>query len=305
MTSLASVDPYPVDVLPDGWDKATAIGTVGAVAVAVLIAVVEAWRAAKARRERDALASSQRATERRSTASLVSAWVERTYIPADDGTTYVPQVWAHIINGGQSPVYDVHSSVGLVPPELSEKKPISLGALSIPSPMAVLPPNSYLSFDLTVPLVPHRQDEQGLTPETPRLEVSLTDPNDVRWVRELDGRLVESERSIGQLVDSDDRESMDRQMGRLDELNPLAVVTGFLSVLGDEDLTDADAVDQLGLVLAPEAEGWRGLDGAGVASLREDLQEYGLAGHVSYPGVQHRLREDHEGRFTTSPGRRG
>ena len=77
MACLVAADPLPVGVKPDAIDWLTAIGTVGVVAVEV--AVVEGLRAAKARRERDELAASQRLAERRATARLVS---ERTYVAA-------------------------------------------------------------------------------------------------------------------------------------------------------------------------------------------------------------------------------
>ena len=82
MAWLVAADPLPVGVKPDAIDWLTAIGTVGAVFVAVGVAVVEGLRAAKARHEGDELAASQRPAERRATARLVSAWVERTYVAA-------------------------------------------------------------------------------------------------------------------------------------------------------------------------------------------------------------------------------
>jgi hypothetical protein len=77
MAWLVAADPLPVGVKPDAIDWLTAIGTVGAVFFAVGVAVVEGLRAAKARCERDELAASQRLAERRATARLVSAWVDR------------------------------------------------------------------------------------------------------------------------------------------------------------------------------------------------------------------------------------
>ncbi len=72
MAWLVAADPLPVGVKPDAIDWLTAIGTVGAVFVAVGVAVVERLRAAKARHEGDELAASQRLAERRATARLVS-----------------------------------------------------------------------------------------------------------------------------------------------------------------------------------------------------------------------------------------
>jgi hypothetical protein len=129
--SLIATDPLPVDVRPDILDWLTAIGTVGAVAVAVGVAIVEAVRAHSARSERDAVLEAQRASEYRAVARLVSAWVERSYVRAEDGTHYVEVAFAHIINESDLPVFQVRASISLSSAVPHGSKPITLGPLSI------------------------------------------------------------------------------------------------------------------------------------------------------------------------------
>jgi len=254
-----------------------------AVFVAVAVAVVEAVRASSARKQRDALLSEQKSWEHRATARLVSAWVEEDFVPSEQGTSYVRHVVAHIINGSDQPVFQVAPSV-LVSPSVSEDSPpLTLGPLSIPPLMAVLPPQRELVFDLTIPLLPHRMENRGATPGTVGLELGFTDPNDTRWVRESDGRLVESAREVGRLTESTDAERAVRQLGRGDVDNPMAVTLKFLNIILDDELEDVDALRQLKDVLAPEAEGWRGLDENALHGLRAELHSYELGTHVSYP----------------------
>lgn len=269
---------------PVGWtDVLSALTSSAAVLVAVAVAVIESWRARKARAERDEVIAAQRAAEHRATARLVSAWAEQGFQPSEAGTEYVRHVVAHIVNGSDQPVFQVSSSVVLTASSPDGPQPLVLGPLSMPPLIPVLPPHRELLFDLTLALLAHRTDNQGAAPDTPGVEIGFTDPNDIRWVRESDGRLVESTREVGKLFAAVDDELVQRQLGRMDPYNPMAVTLAFLSAITDEDRSDREALRQLKDTLAPEAKGWRVLDADLLAELRSELHDYRLGSHVWYP----------------------
>ncbi|ADB31158.1 hypothetical protein Kfla_2076 [Kribbella flavida DSM 17836] len=269
---------------PPVWSAVLeSVTTAGTMAIAVGVAVVEARRANAANKERDALLAEQNAERHRSTAKLVSSWVEQSYTPNENGTAYVQQIHAHIINESNDPVFNVEASIYLTSPVPGEHPPVILGSLSIPRIIPILPPRRELIYDLTLPLMPHRQEEIGVQPKVPGILLLFTDPNDVRWVRELDGRLVLSERRQAELVESEDDEGAERQVGMLDEANPFAIVCGFIHTVTREDIPASDALRELRKILAPEAKGWEGLDANGISQLRADLAGYNPANHVTYP----------------------
>jgi hypothetical protein len=266
------------------WTEVVSALTGGvALIVAVAVAVVEAIRARSARRERDEVIKSQKDAEKRATAKLVSAWVERTYIPSDDRTHYVQATFAHIINEADTPVFDVHATVQLAPALSPGVKPVSLGPLSIPPKISVLPPRRELIFDLTMPLHAHRSDNQGASPDVPDILLGFTDPENVRWLRDAEGELVEHSGELGRLFAvSDEDEGIARQFGRADPGNPLAVVAGFLESIADSGLSDQEALRQIRMLISPEATGWN-LNAELLGVLRIELADYHVGTHVAYP----------------------
>lgn len=65
---------------PENYDFWTSVGTVGAVVVALLVALTQATVAIVISIRRNLLA-------RRKVASLVSAWLEHVYLPSEEGHT--------------------------------------------------------------------------------------------------------------------------------------------------------------------------------------------------------------------------
>jgi hypothetical protein len=280
----AAMAPIPVDVKPDLLDWATAVGTAGAVLVALGVAVFEARRARRAEEERDSLIRAGQQEARRATARRVTAWIEESFAPVEDGTHYLHRATAHLLNESDEPVFQLGASVILSSPFEGESlHDVILGPLSIPQLIPVLAPKRELIYDLSTPLMAHRDEAQSALTETPRIIVSFTDPNDVRWTREADGRLVESTREPGNLFATDDDEGARRQIGGIHALNPMAVAMGFLSAIRDEASPLEESLDRVRTFLAPEAEGWRSLDISAIAQLRGQLTDYNLGGHVLYP----------------------
>jgi hypothetical protein len=258
------------------------VTTAGAMAIAVGVALVESRRADQANKERDALLAEQTAERHRGTAKLVSAWIEQGFVSVDD-SGYIQYARAYIVNGSTDPVFNVQACVWLETSMPEGPQPISLGALSIPRFIKVLPPNRTLEFDLTSPLLPHRRSEAGLAPDVPSIELLFTDPNDVHWARELDGRLVQREKRRAELLPSTDNEAAERQLGRMDEANPIAVVFMFLNILRDEDLSEPEMMDQIRNALSTEAVGWQSTTYSDFISFREELTDFSVASNVAYP----------------------
>ena len=257
------------------------VTTAGAMAIAIGVALVEGGRAKRANKERDALLAEQIAERHRGTAKLVSAWIEQGYVLVDGG--YVQYSRAHIINESNDPVFNVQATVWLFSNEPNGPTPIHLGSLSIPRFINVLPPRRTLEFDLTSPSTPLSASEIGIAPDSPTIELLFTDPNDVHWARELDGRLVERDKRLAELIPSDDQERADRQIGRLDQANPLAVVFRFLDLIRDESLNEEELMEQVWDVLSFEAAGWLTTTYTDLMSFREELKGFSVGTNVVYP----------------------
>jgi hypothetical protein len=272
---------------PVQWtDILESVTTAGAMAIAIGVAIVEARRANRANNERDALLEEQKLERYRGTAKLVSAWIERGFLPVPDGTTFIPYARAHIINESNDPVFDVQATVYLQPDLPDAGHPIALGPLSIPRAIPVLPPRRELEFDLTLPLLPYSKEESGARPDLPVIELLFTDPDDVKWAREIDGRLVAREKRMAELIPSDDQERADRQIGRLDSSNPLAVVFTFLHLIRDENLTESDVMAAIWGILSLYATGWQGVTYQDLMGFRDELAEFSVATNVLYPVPQ-------------------
>jgi hypothetical protein len=252
---------------PSWQDTATAIGTLLAVAVALGIALAGGVSAIRTRRRTERL-------QKIATASLVSGWVEDTYVPTLDGRAYVRRAIVHLANESNEPVFNVYVSIGV------GWHPRSIGPLSVPASIPVLPPRRSFSWDISVPLRAHENTY------SPRAETSFMDSSGCRWVRGLDGSLREVTDEPAQLVSADsevDRANAEVQQGRMDAYNPMAAAISFVNILSYDTSVD---LEQLRQVLDPEAAGWKSLDAAQANTLREEFADYGLAGFVSYPAPQ-------------------
>ncbi len=277
--------PFQVDVVPDLLDWLTTVGTLAAVAVSVGVAIVESRRARAAEREKEELVAAQQLSQRRAIARLVSAWIEKRYEPAEDRTHYKLKYVAHIINESDLSVSNVSPCVAIFFGDSIEQKPTILGSLSLPRRIAVFPPRRELEFDLSIPLQAHRRldDESGLMEYEPRLEIRFTDPSEISWVREYDGRLVET-RDVAThfLAITDDAEVL-AQVGPGHAYNPMSVALSFLTTLTDESINDSVAISRLKKILSPTAEGWKPVTSNTLQTLREGLSDYSLATHIKYP----------------------
>jgi len=242
-------------------DTATATGTLLAVVVAVGVAIFETVRSARARRALER-------KERIATAGLVSAWVEERYTPNEDGSAYVRDLRLHLANESNEPVFRVTVSVGV------GYEPRSIGPLSVPAPIPVLPARRALSWDISLAVRAHDDTE------SPCAEVGFTDSSNRRWLRNFDGSLVETTGQTSTLLESTDRERGERQLGReADPANAMAVALAFLYAL---DSAEVDLEEFRGL-LAPEASGWDDLDDESRAEICDNLSGYGVGGFVRYP----------------------
>lgn len=229
----------------DIWVVATAIGTVGATAVAL-------WLGARGiRKERDRVSR------------VVSAWVTDEYLEEADRRSYRRRVVVHISNESDEPVFGAR--VGVIVGEPA----VRLGPLSAPALIAVIPPRRELLFDVSTPLRAHPGSW------SPRAELYFTDPFGRRWLRDASGNLRDVSRARSSWADS---ESLDeRQLGDQGSLeNPMMVALAFLAGAQDPSVD----VDYFAITLAPEASGWGATDWEAV---REDLRSFQPTSMVDYP----------------------
>ncbi len=247
---------------PATWqDTATAVGTLLAVAVAVGVALYESIRAARLRR-------SAKEKERVATAGLVSAWVEETYTPNEDGSAYVRRLTLHLDNESNEPVFRVTVTVGV------GYDTRSIGPLAVPAPVPVLPARRALSWDISLAVRAH--DDTGF----PCAEVAFTDSSDRRWLRKFDGTLAETTGLTATLMERSDPERGERQLGRdADPSNAMAVALAFLHSLEASEVH----LDEFRGLLAPEARGWDDFDDDTRAEIAASLSSYGVGGFVQYP----------------------
>lgn len=252
------------------------MGTLGAVLVAVSVAVVEAIRARRARAERDEVTKRQAELEHRAAASVVSTWVEEAFIPNEDTSAYIRHAVVNISNEGTEPVFNLTSLIGVRDDAGQDVR--AIGPLSVPTPIPVLPPRRQLSWDITIPLFAHGDVV------SPCATVAFSDPNGNRWVRDFDGSLKETTGQDARLFDASDENAEEaiKQLGTIsDAYNPMAVALLFLSCC-TADETDFDLAS-FQSTLAPEAPGWSNLTAESISTLREELTDYGLGSFATYP----------------------
>lgn len=228
------------------WTVLSAIGTLGATLVALVLAL-RGWldtRAAAAR--------------------VVAAWVTDEYRPRDDGSSYRRTTHVHVANEANEPVFNVILSVHVGRDETP------LGPLSAPAPISVLPPRRELIFDISIPLLAHSDSW------SPKATLYFTDPQGRRWLRKSNGELRDVSRERpGWSKDSTGLD--ERQLGdRTSPLNPMMIALAFLAGLRDP----ATTAEELAVLLAPEASGWAEVDWD---QLRAALKRYQPTSMVDYP----------------------
>lgn len=228
------------------WAALTAFGTVGATVVALYLSF-QAWH-----ENRDA------------TARVVSAWVTDTYEPRSDGSSYERTVKIHLANESNEPVFKATLNV------IIGNGQVSLGPLSAPSPISVIPPRRELVFDISVPLLAHTDSWH------PAVSLVFNDPKGRRWRRLSDGTLENVSRKKSRW--SDDSSEMDERV-RGDEslLNPMFITEAFLEHLEDGEATFESAEP---LLAESAAAGWADVNWA---QMRTDLMDYRPTSMIDYP----------------------
>lgn len=229
----------------DVWSALTAVGTVGATTVAVILSV-QSW-----------------VREKNSTARLVTAWISDSYLPRNDGDSYIRTVKLHIANEANEPVFDGTPNVQL--PEAGA----SLGPLSVPSPLSVIPPRRELVFDISIPLLAHPNSWR------PVVTLSFTDPHGKRWKRQSNGDLSNITKRKSRWSTSNQSFNQ-AELGDISTLNPMMCAIGFLNALRNPQRTD----DSMQPFLAPLATGWTSLNWD---DLNNELENYQPTSMVSYP----------------------
>ena len=257
------------------WDAWQAFGTVGAVVIALLLAIREG---ARARRAEKALASErdQRLkSDRFSTAALVSAWIETQYEPSPDGTHYLRRGTLHIANESNEPVFDVHVVIGVGQPA------VQIGPLAVPTPIPVFPPRRHRSWDISLGLLAFGGGLQ--IPVDPVAKIYFSDAQEVRWKRAFDGRLR-------QLVveEQEQRATQDDGVQQLgppsNPFNPAWTAMEVLNLIRRDD--PPATASELAPYLAEKAPGWETLEDSEVQALGAGLADYGMATHAWYPAPQ-------------------
>ncbi|BAU94329.1 hypothetical protein N24_0067 [Corynebacterium suranareeae] len=247
-------------------DTFQALGTVGAVAVALGIAVVDFFQNTRERRALEAEAKNK-------TAGLVSAWVETTYEPAPSGKRYDKISHLFISNESDEPVFDVSVDVALENPFRQ------IGPLSVPVPVPTLPPRRERKFDISSGLLAHDSGNDGknIHLNEPQARISFTDPRGIRWHRNYSGVLSQDS---GKLVDTSQAFSkeMPEQIGVSSFINPMSVTLLLLSVAGS---TSPD-IGTFKKLLDPNASGWNNVSDERLRELVVSLREYSVPAHVWY-----------------------
>lgn len=230
----------------DVWAILTSVGTVGATVVAVWLALLGL------RKDRDAVAR------------VVAAWITDDYEPRDDGSSYKRVVRVHIANQSNEPVFDARLNV------VFGRDQTPLGPLSAPTPISVIPPRREFIYDISIPLLAHANSWN------PRATLYFTDPKDRRWLRNADGKLIDVSRqnagwSAPKAVPDE------RQLGDMSTLmNPMMVALAFLTGVREPEID----MEELQVVLAPEAPGWANVDWSELGS---SLARYQPTSMVDYP----------------------
>ncbi len=229
----------------DLWTALTAVGTIGATAIAIILSL-RAWL-----------------QERDSTARVVTAWITDAYEPRSNGSSYARTVRVHLANEANEPVFNAIPNVQIGGDQ------ISLGPLSVPSPLSVIPPRRELVFDVSIPLLAHTDSWR------PTVTLRFTDPKGRRWHRLADGELRNVSKNKSRW--SKGNPTMDeRQLGDYSVLNPMLRAIAFLHAVRETNAS----TESMAPLLANGASGWADMDWA---DLRNELENYQPTSMVNYP----------------------
>lgn len=259
------------------WEAATALGTVGAVIVALLLAWSERSRARRAEKalaeERDE--QKQAAEERQ--AAMVSAWVEIEPIPNEDGSHYERRATVHVANESDRPVYNANVCIGI---QNAPSRWTPVGPLAVPLPLPVLASRSRQSWDITLPLLACSMGV-GNVMSGPTAAISFTDSSGDRWTRDFHLALTRASKKGEAALFAIDPEYGEEQMGGIDNpFNPVATVRLFLNALRREEGPEVELLSEM---LDPSASGWSQMTGQDWVDAVQRWSELGIAAHAHYP----------------------
>lgn len=249
-----------------GWtDAFQAIGTVGAVVVALGVAGLDNYRNNKFQRE-------QKQTAKIRTAGLVSAWVETEYIPSKTGTRYDKISHLHVSNEGDEPVFNVAVDVAIGHP------PKQIGPVSAPVPIPTLSARRERIFDITSGLLAHELAEGRIYFNEPVAKMNFTDRLGKRWHRDYNGILSEIDPKIKQHRSEIEGNVAD-QVGTDSLLNPLRVAIAFLEAARGQN---EDDIQIARFCLDDQAAGWGNISDQEIKDIFANVANKSIATHVWY-----------------------
>lgn len=248
---------------------------------AVIVALGLAWaERARARRAEKALAAERaehRAGLEESSAGMVSAWVEVTPVPSEDGIHYERHAVVHVTNESDRPVYNANVCVG-IQNEPGRWTPV--GPLAVPLPLPVLAPRSRQTWDITLPLLACSMD-LGNFVSNPTAAIAFSDPSGQRWMRNFDLALTRQSGAADGALFAIDPAHGEEQIGQIDNpFNPIGVVVLFLHALNRDEGPDLGLARGL---LDPSAHGWMRMGNDEWAEAAKRWGTLGVAAHVHYP----------------------
>ncbi len=259
------------------WEAASALGTVGAVVVALLLAAGEGARARRAERALAKERAEQRSDAEERQAGMVSAWVEIQATPSEDGSHYERKATVHVANESDRPVYNANVCIG-VQNALDRWTPV--GPLAVPLPLPVLASRSRQTWDITIPLLACSM-ETGNVMGGPTAAIAFTDSSGERWTRDFDLALTRQSKAGEAALFAIDPEYGEEQMGQIENpFNPVTTVLLFLNALGRDGGPDWDLISAL---LDPGAEGWNKMSDDEWVEAAKHWSQLGIAAHVHYP----------------------
>lgn len=250
------------------YELLTALGTVGAVVLALLVAITQAAVALF-------VYFSRRRRARWKVASLVSAWIEHKYSPSPEGNYYRRSVTLHISNESDEPVYRLQVLCGIE----TESGIIQAGPLAAPSTIPALPPKREFTYDITAGMLSFGEFAHdafhGLV-----AEISFRDHENVRWERTFAGDLTRPKKPSAQAPTDSDDELILAQAGPVDNpYNPHQTILIFAEYANSDEVDD----DRFFNLLKEEAGGWASLAEEEVKSVRAIFRDANVAAHIWYP----------------------
>lgn len=282
------------------WDALSALGTVGAVVLALGLAFAENARARRAEKGLQEERLRQRLDLQESAAGMVSAWIEMTPVPSADGTHYERHAVVHVANESNRPAYNANVCVG-IQNEPGRWTPV--GPLSVPLPLPVLAPRSRQTWDITLPLLACSMDSGNFV-SNPTAAIAFSDASGQRWTRDFDLGLTRQSGSADAALFAIDQAHGEEQVGQIDNpFNPIGVVVTFLHAMSREEGPDLRLAKGL---LDPAAAGWAGVKDDEWTDAAGDWADLGVAAHVHYPAPRiayvKALTDDAADQRVNSPG---